>query len=128
MSGPILRALFALAIVLSLSSCAGQKSTCDGAGLSELRTIKGRDPASDEAKAFASHDYRFVGVYGYVVTVPGMDEGSPLVRRYGKRVVEGTTDAPCDKEHLLLVESAQRYAITYNRKLASDLMGLNASK
>jgi hypothetical protein len=93
-----------------------------------LIALKKSDPVADETKAFASHDYRFVGVNGYVVVVPGMDEGDPLVRKYGKRIIEGTTDAPCDKEHSSLVDSAQEYAIAYNKKLASDLMKLGTTK
>jgi len=122
------RALFALAAIMVIPGCAGRESKCDSVDLSGLLAIKHGDPIADEAKAFTSHDYRFVGVYGYVVVVPGMDEGSPLVRKYGKRIIEGTTDAPCDEEHSSLVDSAKKYAISYNKKLASDLMKLEASK
>ena len=119
-----LRGAVALAAILGISSCTGQKSKCDRVDLSGLIALKQGDPVADEEKAFASHDYRFVGINGYVVVVPGMDEGEPLVRKYGKRMVEGTTDAPCDKEHSALLDFAQRYAITYNKKLASDLIKL----
>lgn len=124
-----LRVLIVLTAILGVSGCANeQKSKCQGVDLSGLLALKKSDPIADEAKAFASHDYRFVGVNGYVVVVPGMEEGDPLVRKHGKRIIEGTTDAPCDKEHSLLVGSAQKYAITYNRKLATDLMKLDATK
>lgn len=128
MQGLGIRVLLVLVATLSLFGCSGQKSMCDGVDLSGLLAIKNSDPVADEAKAFAAHDYRFMGTYGYTVIVPGMGEGSPLVRKYGKRMIEGTTDAACGTEHLSLIGSAQKYAVAYNRKLASDLMKLEASK
>lgn len=128
MKGLNLRAFIVLGTVLGISGCAGQKSKCEGVDLSGLLALKKSDPIADEVKAFASHDYRFLGVNGYVVVIPGVEEGDPLVRIHGKRIIEGTTDAPCDKEHSLLVDSAQKYAATYNKKLASDLAKLDTEK
>ncbi len=93
----------------------------------ELRRLESADPAVDVTAAISRGDFRFLGIAGYTVTVPGVLSvtGQPsdrdnerLVARHGVRVMEGTSD---DKAVLEFQLAAIRYAERYNTLLLKHL-------
>ena len=65
------------------------------------------------------HDARFIGVYGYAATIPGIDETlkPQFIRQHRVRFIEGTSDAITSPEYDRLVDKAYDYAKRYNTLL-----------
>ena len=84
----------------------------------QLRQLIAKDPV-ELANAAASHDdLKFLGVAGYAVSVPGVDIGKCTVRSSHVRVLEGTSDTPCD---LQLQGAAREFALKYNAVIKAKL-------
>ena len=95
----------------------------DSASVVKLRWLEYADPIVDAQKALASNDYRLVGVYGYVVSIPGVEMAQWLTyqQRYGLRPIEGTSDALEGEEHARLVRKATEYAERYNKHVLAHV-------
>ena len=80
-----------------------------------LRSLGANTAASDATKAFSSGKTSFLGVRGYSLDVPGVDESS--IGKHEIIPIEGTSDgirsAACKK----LNEDAERYAAAYNKTI-----------
>lgn len=83
---------------------------------SELAAIESGDPLRDAAQAVAMSQLSFVGIMGYSVKVPGVDDWS-LVEKFGVRIVEGTSDVVRCYEQARLTMVATAYAEAYNREI-----------
>ena len=82
------------------------------------------NPTRDLENNISHNDYRFLCVYGYTETIPGVtiDKNmSELKDKYGIRCIDGTTDAIEDDEHLKLMNSVVNYAEEYNTELLRKL-------
>ena len=87
----------------------------------ELKRLEHADPEVDFRDAIKRRDFRFLGVAGFTLTVPGVpmsDENIPLLETHGVRVIPGTSDNPVS---LTLQMSAARYAERYNKLLLDHL-------
>ena len=83
----------------------------------ELKRLEHADPEVDFRDAIKRRDFRFLGVAGFTLTVPGVpmsDENIPLLETHGVRVIPGTSDNPVS---LTLQMVAARYAERYNKLL-----------
>jgi hypothetical protein len=74
------------------------------------------DAQRDLFAALARGDKRFVGVYGVASEVPGVTD-SRLVRRFGVRFIDGTSDVRATPESRRLNILARDYARRYNKLL-----------
>lgn len=113
---------FLLLFVL-LSALFACRVTPDSASVAKLRWVEHADPIVDAQNALASNDHRLVGVYGYVVSIPGVEMSQWLTyqQRYGLRAIEGTSDALEGEEHARLVRKATEYAEHYNKHVLTHV-------
>ena len=65
-------------------------------------------------------DKEFVAIYGYTYEVPGV-ENKAIIKEYGMRPIEGTSDVVEGQEHKHLIDLARTYAKAYNQKLLKIL-------
>jgi hypothetical protein len=115
------RQLFLSLLVFgTVSACSTER---DSASVAQLRWLEHADPIVDAQKALVSNDHRLVGVYGYVLSIPGVQTSQWLTyqQRYGVRPIEGTSDALEGEEHERLVRMAREYAERYNRHVLSQV-------
>ena len=72
-------------------------------------------------------DTRFVGIYGFTCTAPGVQESElNLLRIHGVKCLAGTSDLIESREHLRLIRKARDYAERYNLTLIERLRHTNA--
>ena len=84
-------------------------------------------PREDLRKNRSRGDNRFVGINGFTCLPPGLDDKEiALVRKYGLRCLEGTSDMIEGKEHEKLLSRAIAYATAYNKTLFLELKNENA--
>jgi hypothetical protein len=91
-----------------------------------LRKLNVIDPIKDLDNNLSRGDSKFVGIYGYSCSPPGLDEhaiGNSLTAdqklevSLGVVCIEGTTDAlPDDHQYMDLYKTAWMYAETYNHE------------
>jgi len=123
------RHVFALVACVFLSGVVGPYFKRIDAGTAEspedvpaeLKRLEHADPEVDFRDAIKRRDFRFLGVAGFTLTVPGVpmsDENIPLLETHGVRVIPGTSDNPVS---LTLQMSAARYAERYNKLLLDHL-------
>ena len=74
------------------------------------------NPDKDFENAIKKSDYRFIGIYGYSLSVPGI-EMKCLDYEKDINPIEGTSDAVLGYEHSKLIAIAKAYAEYYNLKM-----------
>jgi hypothetical protein len=85
---------------------------------------KSANPEQDCTRAIGRHDFRFVGVAGYALDVPGVpDYQTRYWKTNGVKVIRGTSDVG----DLGFNESARKYARRYNAHLLKYLSTHTAS-
>lgn len=110
------RCLFLLPLAF-LSGCHKQDTVCLQPAIRQsLQQLRPNQAPQDAERAHRLHDDQFLGVNGYGVQVPGVQDETTL-RRHGVRVIEGTSDGLCDDDHDRLNKQAQQYAERYNRAM-----------
>ena len=82
--------------------------------ISALRELVATDPLQMARNAVTEGTPQFLGVAGYTITVPGVDSPTCFIDRVQVRVIPGTTDVRCNREHSRLIERAMAYAEQYN--------------
>ena len=86
----------------------------------ELEALDLKNPQKDLAKRMKHNDFRFIGLYGYTIYFPGVDQNdSYLTNKYGVLPIKGTSDCIMSQRHLKLIQQAQHYAKIYNTTLFS---------
>ena len=96
----------------------GQPQTNFGILKTELAALNVDHPVADMEKNFAGGDKRFIGIYGYALSCPGVpDEAHDLTVTHGIKPIHGTSDALESPEYAALQEKAMSYARTYNQAL-----------
>lgn len=95
---------------------------------SSLRKLNIGDPVKDLDANLARGESKFVGIFGYACSPPGLDESGVgpgltaderLMESHGVVCIEGTSDVlpPDDRQYMDLYQTAWKYAETYNREL-----------
>lgn len=74
------------------------------------------NPDDDFDAAVRNKDFRFVGIYGYSLTVPRVTRKCISIEKDVKPI-EGTTDAVLSYEHAKLIAIAGVYAEQYNLRM-----------
>lgn len=115
-------------IALLVAGCAEPRHTSpslpltsNSGGEQKLRWLYSANPQRDLKEALSRGDRRFIGVYGFAPTVPGIGPENPLCKRYGVRYLEGTSDAITSEEDYKLNDLAEKYAEKYNLLLVQHL-------
>jgi hypothetical protein len=92
----------------------------DAAIDSQIAKLKTANPAVDVADALAAGDRRFVGVMGFGLVVPGVDQSSYKYPE-GVKVIPNTSDGIRNDSEAELQDVARMYALQYNATLLSRL-------
>lgn len=88
----------------------------------ELKRLERADPEVDFSDAIRRREFRFLGVAGFTLAIPGVpmsEENILLLETHGVRVIPGTSDNPVS---LPLQMHAVRYAERYNKLLLEYLL------
>lgn len=89
---------------------------------SELETLHINDPDQDMRKKMEKNDFRFVCICGFICYTPSVEKDNlKLVKIYGRRCLEGTSDGIDSEEHGKLIGVAIDYADKYNSLLLKEL-------
>jgi hypothetical protein len=86
----------------------------------ELRRMDTANAEADLASAIRKTDFRFIGLYGVGISVPGVNERCVyycVEHRGWLKMIEGTSDAITSKEQERLQLLAEKYANQYNANL-----------
>ena len=87
-----------------------------------IRTLEGADPAQDIERAIKKGDLRFIGVMGYSLIVPGVEDyHERYEKNNGVRIIEGASDFILSDDVQRLNELATDYAERYNKLLLEYL-------
>ena len=119
MSTPVHLA-WALALIAAVGCVRpSQESNSPSPEADQLRTFLEVAPEERLAAANRRGELQLLGVQGFALTIPGIDEpeASRYRDRYGVLPIPGTTDTPESPEHERLNRQAEDYATRYNRLL-----------
>jgi hypothetical protein len=87
-----------------------------------LQVLNLDNPKEDLTTKIGRDDLRFIGLYGYAVFFPGVNQKDyPLIDKYGILMIEGTSDAIESEEHAELIDKAILYGEIYNTALLSHI-------
>lgn len=119
-----------LVTVVALSGCDspgyGEKPRApswDEVVRQSLRMLEAADPVRDVEQAIREGDLRFIGMMGYALIVPGVDDyGQRIWDTNGVRVIKGTSDFIANDDVARLNELAYEYAKRYNMLLLDYLL------
>ncbi len=91
--------------------------------IESLKWIESADAVEDVKNAISRQDYRFIGIAGYGIKVPGLpdDKYWEYTEKYGINVIKGTSDVIYGDEHARLIRIAENYAEIYNNMLLQHL-------
>lgn len=97
--------------------------------LREIERLKKANPTTDLEQAWQARDYRFTGIYGYALGVPGVkaDLRDLAVERYGVKPILRTNDFIRGPEQSEFQRLATQYAKIYNQLLWNKLRMLNGN-
>lgn len=113
--------MLVVALVVTASFVAGC-SKSPGKYADQIRSLQSADVSAEVAAAVSKGNFRFVGVMGFALTVPGVpDYETKYATQYGLRVIEHTSDAIESPEHAQLQRVAHDYAERYNKLLLSRI-------
>jgi hypothetical protein len=90
----------------------------------ELTRLQTADPVMDLKTATEQGDYRFVGLMGYTLSVPGVDRDvfyRIYEPKFGFKVIRGTSDYFEIPEQEELTSIGTAYAERYNRLLEREI-------
>ncbi len=83
----------------------------------KLKWLESANPELDAITAIDRKDFRLRAIYGYVLTVPGVDQRDydEYKKTFGFNPIEGTGDSLISSEHARLNQLASEYAFRYNK-------------
>jgi hypothetical protein len=97
--------------------------------LAELFFMQSSDPATALDHAWRRGDVRFLGIAGFSLEVPGVEDAVyEAVRSHGIREIPGTEDTNTDGDRWKLVSGARGYIERYNELLLQRLGGAASLK
>ena len=115
-----MKALLPLSILLITDCDFSQNEPHLGETLKSLEWVDEADPVADSQNAIEREDFRFKGVYGYSLYVPGVPNDCILGSEGRNKIVapiEGTSDAIPSYEYARLQAIATEYAEWYNMQI-----------
>jgi hypothetical protein len=89
--------------------------------IEQLRWVEHSDPKADLKRNIELGDTRFLVFNGISGNMRPGQASEERVAKHGIRLIEGTTDAPLNKEHDRLIRIAIKYAERYNDLLLDYL-------
>lgn len=105
-------------ISIAIAACSQEHVACQwNANAAKLWLLKTKDAQNDAKKAYLRNDFRFIGINGYTLQVPGISYANIKNYDYGTIIVPGTSDAICDAKQKHFIENATLYAKKYNQEI-----------
>ncbi|WP_136256605.1 hypothetical protein [Metallibacterium scheffleri] len=105
-------------IGIAIAACSQEHVACQwDANATKSWPLKLKDAKNDAKKAYLRGDFRFIGINGYTLQVPGISYANIKNYDYGTVIVPGTSDAICDAKQKHFVENATLYAKKYNQEI-----------
>lgn len=101
-----------------------ESATYDSNGLEEVLQLAANtaDYQEDFHQAIGRGDKRFIGVMGFTVQIPGVpDSDENIVKSYGVRIIEGTSESYDDSASRARQVFCEGYAKSYNELLLHHL-------
>jgi len=109
--------LLLIGCLLLLPSCAqSEYDVVESKIKTQMGWLYKANPDDDFQAAIRNKDYRFIGIYGYSLYVPGVDLKCISVEK-DVNPIEGTSDAVLGYEHAKLIAIAGVYAEHYNFRM-----------
>lgn len=119
MKKPIISAAIIALIVSTISFAADTEKANLKATIKKLETS---NVNKDVEKAIKQGDWRFIGVNGYTTIIPGTeDKDAKTIKKFGVRVIEGTSDFVENDDIRRLNTIGRKYATEYNRALLQKI-------
>jgi len=89
----------------------------------QLQWVEKADPLADAKKAVDRREFTLLGVDGYTWTIPGIEDSKKfeLRKKYGLKIIEGTSDVVQGEEQKRLQGLATEYAKKYNLYLLDHI-------
>ncbi len=89
-----------------------------------LKWIESADPIKDAQDALEINDHRLMAVYGFVLTIPGVqpDKYIQFKEFYGVKPIKGTSDHLANDEHVRLNKLAIAYSLEYNKIILNSVV------
>ena len=115
-----------LALSVSADTALGMSEELRKAILEELHRLQSAEPQADLEAASKRGDFRFIGLMGYSLIVPGIKEKEFYDKyrsEFGVRIIPGTSDFMEIPEQLELASVGGKYAEQYNRLLLKKIAG-----
>ena len=96
---------------------------CEHQSIKNLRWVDKANPISDAHYAIEKHDNRFIAVTLEGIELPGIPvaQWEEIRKKYGIKIIEGTSDVIINTEHSRLIEAAILYAEQYNKELYASI-------
>jgi len=96
--------------------------------VAKLKWVETSDPLVDAKRSIKANDFRLLAVLGYTWVLPGVKDERKfkLRKKYGIKIIEGTSDVLESEEHARLIKLARNYAYQYNREILGFLKEKNA--
>lgn len=104
-------------VFYSLTGC--QKSefkTVQKKYIDEMSWLYSAKPEDYFKKSIENNDFRFLGIYGYTLTVPEVSKSCLDIDKDIKPI-KGTTDTVFGEEHSKLISMATKFAKDYNLRM-----------
>lgn len=108
-------------LLLTVYGCQNSDSNATSV---DVNWLYNADPLDDFNEAVKINDYRFIGVYGYSLNVPGV-KLKCLDAERDVKPIEGTSDSSSSYEEEKFNAVAKVYADYYNFQLKKYLEGKN---
>ena len=109
----LLLVLVLFMVVFSGTKAQGQK----GDSVEKLKWLESANPELDAKNAIDRKDFRLRAIYGYVLSVPAVDQRDydEYKKTFGFNPIEGTSDSLISSDHARLNQLASEYALRYNK-------------
>jgi hypothetical protein len=92
--------------------------------VAKLKWLDTANPIEDAQRALEKHDIRLKAVYGYALTVPGINDKekySIYENKFGFDPIDGASDNLQSEEHSRLNQRAYDYALKYNSVILKNV-------
>jgi hypothetical protein len=109
------------AVTLAVASPAGTNSPRALAEIDGVESLLTREPEALAEKVVRSGHFRFLGIAGFTVHVPGVDSDQCVAEPSRVFVVPKTSDALMD-EQMALQARAEEFAAQYNKIVRDHLV------
>ncbi len=121
----MLRASSLLLLTL-FSSAAFAECGASASEIAELQNLVETDPISTAQSAIENGKLEYLGVAGYSISVPGIDDTDCSIGGAFVHVMPGTTDFRCGPAHTELIRRASLFARQYNAIVKDHLVAKGA--